>query len=402
MLRPLVLLALLSGLAWWLHGEQGRGAFREVDETFLDFLIANTRDRLKPDPAKLGDVVFVRLREEDKKEYAGWPPLPIDYLMVAKGLAAFEPGVLVIADPLTWPEPKPDSLPELAQTLLPIPSVVIGVEASSAGVAPPDTLAFVKDHLPALDRLQGDARMLPGLHQLARLPEPVLVPQRDIGVVTGPPWSMALRYEDHAVPSLVLAALSRATRTPFAHQRLRTGPGAGVHLGAALFVPLADDGSLLPSQIQVPSLNGLELMTATMIEPDSEVAKTLGKGRTMVVGIDNDGPAATAARVQAQAIASALALPRVRVLTLVEQIAAWAVAALLGLGLLRRPKKALGRMLLLLFAALTASYLAFQGAMIWCPPAIPAALIAAAGVFARLLGKRSAAQPCLDPSPTPH
>lgn len=399
MLRAFILLVLLSGLAWWLNGEQERGRFRQVDEYFLDFLLANTRDQLKPDAAKLGDVVFVRLREEDKKEYAGWPPLPIDYLMITKGLSAFEPAVLVIADPLRWPDPKPDSLPELAQALLPIPGVVLGVESSSEGAGDAVTLAFIKDHLPVLERLQGQTQMLPGLHQLARLPEPVLLPQRDIGVVTGPPWSMALRYEDHAVPSLVLAALSRATRTPFAHQRLQVGPGAGAHLGAALFVPLQNDGSLFPSNLAAPSVNGLDLMTANIIDPEADVAKILGKGKTIVVGIDNDGPAATPARLQAQAIAGALSLPRVRVLTLVEQIAAWAVAALLSLMLVRLPKhKAVWRTLLLLFAALAASYLAFQVAMVWCPPAIPAALIAAAGLFVRLFGKRA---PTNDVAPSP-
>ena len=399
MLRGFALLALLSGLAWWLNGEREHGRFREVDEVFLDFMLANARPQLKPDPAKLGEVVFVRLREEDKKEYAGWPPLPIDYLMIARGLAAFDPGVLVIADPLHWKAPKPDSLPELAQALLPIPGVVLGVEASSWQTADLATIKFVADHLPALERMHGQAELLPGLHKLAGLPEPILLPQRDIGVVTGPPWFMALRLRDHAVPSLVLAALSRASRTPFAHQRLHTGPGAGVHLGDALFVPLQDDGSIVPGSLTIPSVNGLDLMTPDVIDPEGGAGKILGKGKTIVIGIDNDGTVATPARVQAQAIAGALALPRVRVLTFVEQIAAWIVAALLGLSLLRLPKhKAVGGALLRLFAALVASYLAFQGALVWCPPAIPVALIAAAGLFVRLLGKKD---PALNPAPSP-
>ncbi len=389
MLRALILAVLLSALAWWLNGERERGRFRQGDEAFLDLMIANSRDRLKPDAAKLGDAVFVRLREEDKKEYSAWPPEPIDYLMVTKGLAAYDPAVLVIADPLQWPEPKPGSLPELARALLPVPGVVLGVNASSEGTVDPATAAFVADHLPALARLQGDTTALPGLHKLSQLPEPVLLPQRDVGVVTGPPWFMALRYEDHAVPSLMLAALSRATRTPYVQQRLQAGPGAGVHLGDSLFVPLASNGSLLPSSITVPAVNGLDLMTAGTVDPEPEVVKLLGKGRTFVIGIDHDGSEATPARVQAQAIAGALALPRVRVLGFVEQAAAWGVAGLLGLSLLRLPRtKALGRALLLLFAAFAGSYLAFQEGLIWCPPAIPAALILFAGLYARVFGKK--------------
>ena len=172
MIRAFILLLLLSGLGWGLMGEQGRGRFRRVDETFVDFLLANARGRFKPNPENLGEVVFVRLREEDKKEYSAWPPRPIDYLMVAKGLAAHEPAVLVIADPLNWPEPKPDSVAELAQTLLPVPSVVLAAEAAPEGKADEASLAFARDHLPRLDRLQGQVQMLPELTNLEHLPEP--------------------------------------------------------------------------------------------------------------------------------------------------------------------------------------------------------------------------------------
>jgi hypothetical protein len=51
MVRAIFLLSVLSGLAWWLHGEQDRGRFRELDESFLDFLLGNARQEMKPDPA---------------------------------------------------------------------------------------------------------------------------------------------------------------------------------------------------------------------------------------------------------------------------------------------------------------------------------------------------------------
>ncbi|MDB6140341.1 MAG: hypothetical protein JWO94_3413 [Verrucomicrobiaceae bacterium] len=387
MIRALVLLLLLSGLGWGLFGEQGRGRFRKVDETFLDFLLANARGHFTPDPAKLGEVVFVRLREEDKKEYSAWPPRPIDYLMVAKGLAAHDPSVLVIADPLNWPEPKPDSIAELAQTLLPIPSVVLAADATGKDKADEATLAFAHEHLPPLERLQGQTQLLPELPLLARVPEPALVPQKDIGVITHPQLSMALRDQNRALPSLVLAALSRATRTPYASQRLHTGPGAGAHLGTEYFVPLENDGSLKPVALSVPSVNGLDLTTSSILDADPEVTKTLGKGRTIVMGMDNDQPAATPARLQAQAIAAALTLPRLHELGSMGQMILWVGAGLFGFSLVLLPKqKATLRTAALLFVLLLGSYIVFQIGLIWFPPTIPAALILAAGVFARLFG----------------
>jgi hypothetical protein len=44
-------------------------------------------------------------------------------------------------------------------------------------------------------------------------------------------------------------------------------------------------------------------------------------------------------------------------------------------------------MILLLFLALTASYLAFQSNLTWGPPAIPAIIIAVSGLYARLFAK---------------
>jgi hypothetical protein len=387
MVRSLLLLTLLSGLAWWLHGEQQRGRFREVDDQFLDFLLANTRDDLKPDPAKLDGVVFLRMREEDKAEYAAWPPQPIDYQMMIKGLAPYEPATLIIAEPLQWPQPKPEFIEQLAQTLLPMPSVVLAAGATTGGKADATSTALSGEHLPDVTA-HGPTQVLPALSTINAPPEPALARQSDVGCVLPGKQSMAFLLGTRAVPSLEWMAIANATHTPLRLQRLNLGAGAGLHVGDELFVPLQPDGSLPPSTVTVPAINALDLMTAALTDADVELAKTLGKGKVMVLGIDNDRATPTTARLCAQAVAAALAMPRVQVLSRVQQIIAWGVAALLGLSLLLLPKtKGMSRALLYLFLALTASYLAFQSFKIWCPPAIPAALIAASGLFARAFGR---------------
>ena len=247
MIRAFILLLLLSGLGWGLYHEQTRGRFQSVDETFVDFLLANARAGLKPDASKLGDVVFVRLREEDQKEYESWPPSPSDYQMIVKGLAPFEPGVLVFADPLNWPEPKPDTIPSLAQALLPIPSVVLAAQAAEKGKADEATQAFAKEYLPSLAKLSGQPELLPELPSLTRLPEPPFR-QSDVGVVTTPQLSFALRDNTRAVPSLILAAISRRSASPilcrgwYSLYRTQTiitiSSCARVHWAALIFLPL--------------------------------------------------------------------------------------------------------------------------------------------------------------------
>lgn len=63
LLRVVFWLIVLAPLAWWLDREQSAGRFQKVDELFLDFLVANSRDKLTtPDPAaKQDEVLLIRL-----------------------------------------------------------------------------------------------------------------------------------------------------------------------------------------------------------------------------------------------------------------------------------------------------------------------------------------------------
>lgn len=392
MFRFLFLIALLISLAWWLHGEHESGRFRVVDERFLDVLLASTRDDFKPDPAKAGDVVFVSLNEADKAEYEAWPPLPIDYQMILKALAPSEPRVLVFAEPLHWAEPKPPFVAQLPESWLKIPSVILsaqGVTEGTAGAA----AAFAQEHLPVIGQVQGVDGLLPVLTDLSVRPDPALLRQADVGVILAGKGAIAARSGESTVPSLELQTMVHATRTPFSSVRLNTGPGAGLHLGDEIFVPLTHEVALPSGEAAVPEINALDLITASVTGEDTELLKTLGREKVLVLGLGN---AATRQRVQS--LAAALSLPRLRVLSAVEQFIAWGVAGLLALSLLTLPRpKALVRALFYLFLAITASYLAFQNGRLWCPPAIPAALLVAGGLFVRLFGR--AADTAVDSAP---
>ena len=307
--------------------------------------------------------------------------------MIVKGLSSFDPAVVVIADPLSWPEPKPDTIPSLAQALLPIPSVVLGVQGDEKAVADDASLAFDSDYLPSVEKIDGTKDAIAPLPALTGRPESALLPQKELGVVTGANLRFAYRQKDRVVPSLLLAALTRSTRTPYSNQALRTGPGAGAHLGGDWFVPLEKDGTYKAAPLPVPSVNALELMTSNMVDPDPATTKTLGKGRIIVLGIDNDGEAPTLARSHVQALAGALVLPRVREISFTWQVVVWVIAGLAGLSLLLLPKKkAVLRTLGLLFVILLASYIAFQVGLVWCPPTVAVGLLVFAGLYVRIFG----------------
>jgi CHASE2 domain-containing sensor protein len=98
-----------------------------------------------------------------------------------------------------------------------------------------------------------------------------------------------------------------------------------------------------------------------------------------------------------------LSRPRLQVLTQTQQWIAWGVAGLVAAWIgLRTPRsRALKAGLGMIFAAVVISFLAFQASLIWCPPTMPAALIAVGMIIARVLGKRALSAPEISPEASP-
>ena len=398
MIRALCLLLVLGALGYHLEREQSAGRFQQADDAFLDFLLANSRDRFSNSEGKVSDkVVFVRFREEDQNEYATWPPAPIDWQILLKALLPFEPDVLVIPTVLDWGVPPPEFVPQVGEALLPFPSVVLGVEGREVSAQETSaTDAAVNDSFPTLTRFSGDPITSP-VQRVVSAPADSIRRQMELGMVPGPLGIQAastpfvLKMHDKTIPSLAMQALTRHTRTPYSLQRVRLGDGAGAHLGKGRYLPLTPDGSFaLQSKSSVASINALDLMTGELADAlSAEDRAELGRGKIVVLGIDTDQPQPTVARIQAQVLGEALALPT---LVTLGEIARWSVAgaaALVGLFLLRfRGGKALRTGLLLIFAALVISFVLFQSQLIWFPPTVPGALLAASALFSMLFGRR--------------
>jgi hypothetical protein len=387
MIRFVTLLALLSGLAWWLDGQQARGRFQKMDRGFLELMLANARDRFIPQPGFENPVLFLPLKEAEKNEYAAWPPLPVDYQMILKGALQKHTEVVVITDALRWPAPKPPMIQELADLLLPLTAVVV----TSSTLAEADVVAesLFKDRLGTVS-VTGSPDTLPQALR-AGVPESSFIRQSEVAIAPEN-RSPALLANDQgqarATPALM--ALLRAVKVPLSEVRATIGGGSALYLGDEHFLPLQDDGTL-SGAADFPLLehNALEVMTAGMLEDQSgDLGSKLATAKHLVLGIDSESE--TLARGQARALAYALALPKVTMLSRSGQWITWALAALLGLSLLTLEKsRALNRALLYLLLALVGSFLTFQMQLVWFPPAVPAALVLAAGVFIRLFGRKT-------------
>jgi hypothetical protein len=398
MIRALILILLLGSFGCWLDREHQAGRFQRVDELFLDFLVANARDRFiaaDDQAVSSSPVVLVKMRLADKAEYAGWPPRPLDWQMVLKGLQAYNPAVVVIPETLFWGRPSPEFVNEAAQALVPFPSTVLGVEAQlAANREAPAFLGGLENSLPQFQKVQGDIGSVPPLGALIAAPDDLLRRQGEIGLTVPKDASKlpyAVQESGHLLPTVLAQALARFTQTPYATQRLLLGPGAGAYLSNGAFVPLSAAGEfIIDTKRPVHEVDALHLMTSELADALSPQDKAnLSGDKVIVIGTDDDAQSGLA-RLHAQALAQVLALPRLRLLPHWAQWLLWGAAGLAGFWLVFFVPctKSILRGMLCIFAALVTCFLAFQSSLIWCPPTIPAALIAVSTVFARIAGRR--------------
>lgn len=402
-LRFILLSLCLAATVWHLEREQQAGRFQKVDDLFLDFLVANARERFNtPEAGQENPVVFLSLREDQKNEYAAWPPPPLDWQTILKGLHAYDPSVVVIPTPLFWGRPAPDFVPAVGEALLPFRSVVLGVETAlaAAETTSPGFMGGLNERLPSFQRVDGDKAEAIALSALITAPDELLRASSEIGLAAQRQTESAIflpyliRESEQLYPSVLAQTLARFSGTPYAQHRVRLGPGAGAYLNQGLFVPLEKSGEIrVDGTIKVPTVNALNLMTGTLADGlTAEEKNRLGKGRIIVIGPDavgQDQPPSQA-RLQAQMLSQILSRPRLQVLTPSQQWLAWGLAAVVALWIgLRTPRRrALRSGLGMIFATLVVSFLAFQASQIWCPPTMLAALIAVGALVGRILGRR--------------
>jgi hypothetical protein len=400
MIRALILVLLLGSLGCWLDREHQAGRFQRVDELFLDFLVANARDRFvltSDQKLAAAPVVLVKMRRADKAEYAGWPPRPLDWQMILKSLQPYDPAVVVIPETLFWGKPAPEFVNEAARALLPIPSTVLGVEAELAtGRSTPAFLGGLEASLPVFQKVEGDISVVPPLKALIAAPDELMRQQAELGIaVTRKEKNTkllpyAVQEDGMLHPTVLAQALARFTKTPYATHRLALETGSGAYLADGVFVNLTRTGEWVCMDRPVPEVDALNLMTADLAEALSSADKQhLGGGKIVVIGTDDDQTGGLA-RLHAVALAEILAMPRLRLLPAWAQWIIWGASGLAGLWLVLfgQRRKAILRGTLLIFAALVVCFLAFQSSLIWCPPTIPAALLGVSTVFARVAGRR--------------
>ena len=378
-----------------------RGQLREIEQGFLDFLVAYGRDTFTQNlPARSEDVVLVEMHEEDKAEYSAWPPAPLDYILALKRLAPQEPEMVAFTMPLHWTGEQAQFIPELKDQLVPIPTVVLGFSLLK-GPTPGDQEAadFFRDSLPILSEETTEGRgSAPYFLSVLDLPVKALRFGSQLGFVSAEslpydPKHVPLVASDgrRLTPSLAVQALTAYRRVPYAAQRLRFGNGARLSLEDRYIVPLEKDGTLLLKPLpEVPRINALSLMTPDLgDEADKNVRETLGKHKAIVFTLttQKEGEA------QAQALAQGLALPAIHQ----SRTSVWVlcgIAILLSFWQLRFGRfGALAFGTAMVIGGLLSSLLAFSNSLHWWSPVLPIALQGISTIFCFLFPRRAVSFP---------
>lgn len=400
--RLFLLLAAIGSSLAWLYVGGGRSQFPEVDPWYVDFLVANTRNKDAEGSQSLSsDVVLVQFREEDRAEYSTWPPAPLDYIMAMKRIASHEPEVVAFADSLRWDNESPEFVLPLRKTLVAQPSVVFGFEVSSAdaGTEPisPEIKAFLESEMPSMGEAEDSIEAMPSFTQVVGIPSKTLrvVGQMGITTIAGtsntPEGSVPLlaRYESKIVPTVAAQAVTLYRRIPYSVMRLRLGAGARLSLGDRYVIPLDRTASVrVPEEVSVPVVNALDLLTPELGVPSEAVNKqALGKKKIIVISHTKAGAE------DARTIAAALSAPAYHQ---ASQRWEWVVAGFAALLALWQARQGRFGSLIFGFAILVvcvgAGILVFQTTLIWCSPLPVLAVVAPSTLWCFLWPHRKAAR----------
>ncbi len=391
--RPVMLAIVLAAAVTCALLARGGTRWNDAEGWFLDFLVANVRDRFeKEDLTPAEEVVYVGFNETDKAEFSAWPPAPIDYIMALRKIKPHEPAVIAFGDVLKWDQSGTQFIDELQQSLVGFNQVALAFAATTGATSESGYVNEDKE-VPNIASVEGDISASPKLSRLI-FPDARLSTQMQLGFVAtrldqpgdAPPLLVA-RADDSLVPSLAAQMIALQSHAPYVSQRLRFGVGAGLYLGGERFVPLSPDGTAQPRlKGDVARVSALDLLTPELGDAASEaLAGKLGKNRLVILGT-SPSPAETHARVAAWA----LALPRLR---LAPDYVCWLATVIAGLVVFWQLRFGrwgaaifgMGAIAVLLGTALAV----FQSSLIWWSPLLPGIVLLAGTIFCMAWPRRA-------------
>ncbi|MDP9291964.1 MAG: CHASE2 domain-containing protein, partial [Verrucomicrobiota bacterium] len=408
-----LLLAFLLLLGLFLVRESRQAPADIVDNTFVDWLAANTPRIMPPAP-----ITLVEINDSSLENQRAWPWSPLDFSLFLRGALRFKPAVVAVEQLLVWentiaanndwPQKYPQYLQILHDYILQSPKILLAAQLGFP--EDPDVIPPLET-VPILYKVQGDVKNIPEFTIVEHQPVEELRLGSTIGFTNLPETSgtvrkvpLLFRYRGQIVPSFVLqAAMLSSKLTP---DEMVVELGTQIWLGNRQTIPIDANGSMAVDFGSPFTRFGFDdlLVAVAQVEggrppaiaPDSMRGKLVMLARTDKVAQTLDlpnGRKGSPGELTAAALATIENQTFIRRISYKCDFAIIAVAMMLGIFFLRWNREkvvltALSLLVLYVFACMTV----FGRTLIWMPMLLPFGLMAFLVVF-RLFTADSKDQP---------
>ena len=399
--KAILFLLICAAAAFFVKREDDRGGLATANRTYVDWLIGNSREQIRTP-----SVTLLTVDDSEEPIFQSWPPGPIDYSIMLRRLALYDPKVVAVEPVLQWEETAPGELEILRSAGLGFDrgQLLLGA-VLQWNTAAPEPKGSTLNLLRPLPNVAGDLDKIPEFTTVSQLPDPRLTAvgasagftQIDLGEGTIGGSSLLVpllaRVGDIVVPSFVLLAAMLELDAAPADVEVQLGDS--ITIKGDLVIPIDPSGALnvfagLRATLPVRDAN---ILVWDPADEGGGAGGGLGKAerealasRVVLLGMDDENsrtiPAGRGKKVS-RAELFALAIATIQSGRYLEKVSpatewiTWAVLVGIGLLLLRmHRKRAFGLALLLVLLFLIANLLFFQSTQSWLPPAVPLALLA--------------------------
>ena len=400
--KAAVLLILCSITAFFLNREEQRGSFASANQTYIDWLIGNSKQKIQ-DPS----VTYLRIDEETFKIFESEEERfgPVDFALLFDKLRNYQPKVTAVLPVLDFPEEDELLLSTLKNGALQMDTLLLGAILEKNPTGTPVSEGIL-ELLGSIDSVKGDISRIPEFTSAKVLPELQLritsqmaFTEIDLGDASsvgqnGLVVPLVARFKNTIVPSFLLQSV--LLENDLSPADVVVELGKEVRLGDTIKIPIDQRGFMtvftgLRERLPVHGADILLWNADSLADADigaglSDNEREALEKRVVLIGYNDEkakripfknGERLSHAELFSLAIAT---IQSGRYIHMVPTAAQWALIGgifLTGLLLLRlyRKRAALGALALLVLFFIT-GMIQFQINQSWMPLTTPLGLIA--------------------------
>lgn len=418
--KAVIFLIIAAAMTFFLNREDERGTFAVVDREYISGLIAySDADIHEP------SVTFLQVDDPEARVFGSWPLGPVDYSILIDNLGKNDPRVIAVEPVLGWIGGVDDlRMSSLRNVLLRTDPefegggtarVLLGAELQMNPSGKPIG-AGALSLFPEIKNVEGDRSRLPEFTRAGAFPEPALTAisqqlgftridlgdadaERKQDSLTVP---MLARFGDRVVPSFILLAMVLEAGVDVDSVEVVLGDVIRIGGERGLEIPIDRAGRLnvftgIRERIAKHNADILILLGGEDIRDQlTEAQKKSLLSRIVILGTDDEAARTIPLRggeMISRGELFAMAMATIQAERFIQKVpppvrnVIWGGLLVIGVGLLRLPRKPTAAMLsaVWLILYLVGNLMLFQYTQQWTPLMVPLGIVSSAVLVALLL-----------------